>query len=326
MGTAGERFHWMDQARGAAIVLVVIHHAMTWLDDFSLAVPLALLVFDDLVSPFRMPLLMFLSGMLVTRSLAKPTRAYFAGKLRGIAWPYMVWSVIFLALTGTLTLSLLPNVLLYPPTYLWFLWFLFAYYALAWVLARLRIPPLPVAAAALVAAGLLPDAYRLSRFAFLLAFFLLGWWWERGGVGSRGSVKARLLVAVTGLAMGVVVSGATVGGAATRYEPAYAWGAIGAVVAIAIVLPHLRMPAAARAIEYVGRNSLVYYVTHYTIIWALDVVLVGVLGATASWAVWSAGVVVALTVGTALSRARTRWAAAAWLFEWPRRTRSAVLA
>ncbi len=61
---------WMDQVRGLATVLVVAYHAKTVLGRFVPDVPDALGVALELFEPFRMPLLVFLSGTLLSRSLA----------------------------------------------------------------------------------------------------------------------------------------------------------------------------------------------------------------------------------------------------------------
>jgi fucose 4-O-acetylase-like acetyltransferase len=313
----GARFAWMDQARGVAIILVIVHHSMTWTGLFGLEVPVALVAFDDIVSPFRMPLLMFLSGMLVTGSLAKAPGVYFAGKARAIAWPYLLWSVIFLSWTGTLAIVLVPNILLFPPTYLWYLWFLFAYYVAAWVIARLRIPLLPVAVLSLAASAFAPEDYRISRFFFLFTFFAFGWWWSSSGIVTRGSPRTRAMAIATGLAAGVVVAGITVAGHPTRYEAGYAWGVLALIAALALMLPQVRSGRRSAALEFVGRNSIVYYVTHYTLIWALDVLLVDTWGWSEPWVVWAAGVVVAVICASALCLLRQRWAPIGWLFVWP---------
>lgn len=319
----GMRAAWMDQARGIAIVLVVLHHSMTWAELFGLQVPPVLVVFDAAFLPFRMPLLMFLSGMLVTRSLGKPTATYFAGKWRGIGWPYLLWTLIFLSLTGTLTLSLVPNILVYPPTYLWYLWFLFAFYVVAWVLARFQVPPLPVAALALAASAVAPEEYRISRFFFLMSFFMLGWWWQRAGIGERGSHRLRMLVAATGFAAGAVISGISIGGTPTRYVTVYAWGVIALIAALALVLPGARSGRYARPIEFVGRNSIVFYVVHYPLLWVMDVLLVQTWGWTEVWVVWAVGVAAAIAAGSALSVARSRSRGVGTLFAWPVGTRVA---
>ena len=223
MGALGERLRWMDQARGVAILLVVMHHSMTWVADFGLTVPPALIAFDDIVSPFRMPLLMFLSGILVPRALSKPTRAY-ATELRAIGWPDT-------ALVGHLPRchgdihalaraqpSPLPadhtSVLMVPVGVL-----------RARVVAGTRGNPAPVAGSCgharlgLRARGL-PDVALLVPPRFLPA---------SGGRGRRGDRcdgrrLIRRLAIGAGLAAAVAVPAMSVAGVQVRYEPAYAWG------------------------------------------------------------------------------------------------------
>ncbi|WP_408640100.1 hypothetical protein [Cutibacterium equinum] len=41
---------------------------------------------NNLMGPYRMPLLMCLSG----RALRKPIKAFYLGKMRGLLWPYLL--------------------------------------------------------------------------------------------------------------------------------------------------------------------------------------------------------------------------------------------
>ncbi|RHZ90307.1 acyltransferase, partial [Cereibacter sphaeroides] len=79
----------MDFLRGLSVLLVVVLHANTaniggetvgWWAEVNRH-----------LTPFRMPLLMFMSGMLLYRSLAKPLPVYIWGKFAAIAWPLAVW-------------------------------------------------------------------------------------------------------------------------------------------------------------------------------------------------------------------------------------------
>lgn len=91
-----ERMSWIDVLRGLAVLAVVLHHAalqVTHGRDTNLG---WISTLDDAVTPFRMPILMFLSGLLLPLSLAKPWVVYLRGKLRKIAWPYLLWSFLHL--------------------------------------------------------------------------------------------------------------------------------------------------------------------------------------------------------------------------------------
>lgn len=313
----GSRLRWMDLTRGAAIVLVILHHSIDIpAAVFDTPMPAALVVVDRVFAPFRIPLLMFLSGMLLPRSFRRTTGPYFAGKARGILWPYLVWSLVVLGVAGQLSFGALANVLFYPPTYLWYLWFLLVFYSVAWLLRRLSVPPLPAAAVALIASMFLPEDYRLSRFAFLLAFFLAGWWWAQAESRLTIRESVRRTVICCGLLLATVTAVLSAMGTATRYEVAFAWGTIALIVAVALGLPSDRPRRWAKPAEFVGRNSIVFYVSHYPVIFVLDAGLLPLLGPGHEWVVVLATLTTALAVGIVLSVARGRIPPVNRLFQW----------
>ncbi|GAA4665724.1 acyltransferase family protein [Frondihabitans cladoniiphilus] len=283
---SGIRQTWMDWVRGICVVLVVFRHVTSLLVEREAALPAGILAFDEASGPFRQPLLMALSGLVFPFSLRKSTRAFFASRLRSVAWPYLVWSVLTLAALGSLSLATVSRIPLFAPTYLWYLWFLLAYSALAFCLARLLrrlglgpTPLLLVAGVLLAASAGLPETHRLSRFAFLGAFFLFGWWWAERQPLQERTVGARLAVTVGGVAAAVVAVAAILG-ADARHTLPWAWGPIGLVVALAAAGPRFRAwrPRSARALQrglqFLGRQALVMYVTHMSVIaLTLDVAL-----------------------------------------------------
>src|SRR3546814_1466727 len=48
-----------------------------------------------LFSPFRMPLLMFVSGFLLPAALRKSTETYLVRKVATLLYPYMLWTLIY---------------------------------------------------------------------------------------------------------------------------------------------------------------------------------------------------------------------------------------
>ncbi|MUK02436.1 acyltransferase family protein [Vibrio cholerae] len=141
-GTGSTRIGWLDSLRGVAILLVVVLHAGEALRMAVGPTP-AVDQFNLFFEPFRMPVLMFLSGVLLPQSVAKPGQEYFAGKVSMVAWPYLLWSLIILAASGDLRPAALGQIFYLSPTYLWYLWFILVFYALAYPLRRL--PPLVAA-------------------------------------------------------------------------------------------------------------------------------------------------------------------------------------
>ena len=92
--SSGARAGWMDMLRGLAVLLVAVFHIQYPLVERVPGTPDVLLRLGESMQPFRMPLLFFLSGLLLPRSLAKPPRTYVTGKLRSLIWPFVLWTVI----------------------------------------------------------------------------------------------------------------------------------------------------------------------------------------------------------------------------------------
>lgn len=259
---AGQRMEWIDTLRGAAVVAVVVLHVELTTSAVT-GDPLAPLAWIDAhLAAVRMPLLMLLSGALLSRSLAKGLRQHVGGKVRAILWPYAVWMAVDLthvfvdaAAAGRPVPWHMAGEALYdPPGYLWFLAWLFAFHLLAGVLpARIRnVAALGGLVLAQAAGGVAPD---LARFLWLFPFFLLG------------DVLARALP-------GALPSGA--GAAANRFS----------------------VPCLAA----VGRSSVVYYVSHMpVVVYAVPLLWSGI-GLQAPWVVAVLTVTAALAVGRELAR------------------------
>ena len=319
-GALPSRLRWMDLARGIAILLVIAHHAMALLARVEVDVPELMRMIDAVFAPFRMPLLVFLSGMLVTRALAKPTPVYFGRKARGLLWPYLIWSLVVLAVTGGLTFSLLRNVLYYPPTFLWYLWFLFVYYAIAWAPSSLRGSA--PAGGGRRARGGSPPAERLPALAIRVPPLLLP---------ARLVVEhhrgPRIPTPVRGRRAGRPRAGDSGGGAVRRRRR----GSVQRPVRVGARGPDRGggdRPSAGTSrrwsapLEYTGRHSIVYYVSHYPVIVAIEFALASSWPAVDSWVVWAVSALGAVAVGCLLAVGRSRVVLLRWLFEWPRRSQT----
>lgn len=124
---------------------------------------------NELFESYRMPTLAFLSGMLLERSLSKDPARDVKGKAARVAWPYVVWSLIVVAVSNGPSVSEVARIVYYPPTYSGYIYFLLIFYALGLVLRR--VPPMALVAAGLVGAAgdvaarqaRLPDSDVLPR-------------------------------------------------------------------------------------------------------------------------------------------------------------------
>lgn len=193
------RVPFWDNARFAAIVLVVLGHAiqrLTYDSDAAEAVYL-------LVYAFHMPLFALVSGYF--SSAAEPTRRRMARLFTDLVAPYLIfetlWTITQFLVTGRTNLD--------PARPSWTLWFL-----LALALFRLVLPylallrgPLVWALAISVVAGYLPSidsTFSVSRFLGLLPFFTLGWWLRENDVVARAGLLAARPVWLRLIAAGVL--------------------------------------------------------------------------------------------------------------------------
>lgn len=307
------RMEWMDTLRGTAIVLVVLWHAPAVPALFGAEVPDALLALDFFFLPFRMPTLMFLSGLLLAPSLRKPLVRYYAGKVAMVVWPYVLWVQLDRVLLGAAHPWFHWRAY-YATSYLWFLFFIGVFYAVAPLLRR--VPTGVVVLSCAVANVVLPSGTE-NRMTYFAVFFFLGHL-----VGRRPAWVDRLtrgplvwMWAAAGAAVGVL-------SAVTRLEYAYQvvlapFSLAGIAAAIAFARWIDGRGQSPRWLVSVGQHSIVYYVSHFPVMVGLvhlfdalsidQVLVLSVVNAVAS-----------MVVGWVLARLRSR-APVRWLFESPRR-------
>ena len=281
----------MDALRGGAVLLVVVWHA------FSIpypTVPVGVEWVSNFLSVYRIPLLMFLSGLLLDQSLAKPTGQYVEGKLRRIAWPLVVWSAI-LVLIGWPEAD--PGnwwFWLGDGAHLWYLGILLACYAIG--LLTKWVHPLVFLVVGLVAMQFVESdiAFVNNTLWFGLYFFAgavmsrwLEWWLRRGPI-----IPILFLIAAS--AWGAY--SATVNG----YVPIAHWRPflLSILGVVAVVWLATRLPRAPW-LEWVGQRSIVFYVAHVPFIF-LTVVLVA--AALPDWLTYAAVLIVTGVGCTLLAR------------------------
>src|SRR5690606_791284 len=97
LNRAGRRLDWMDFLRGLSILLVVLHHSTQIVSERVDELPEVFVFISNFFAPYRMPMLMFLSGLLVAGSLQRPAGEYLWGKVRRILWPIIVWTLIYVS-------------------------------------------------------------------------------------------------------------------------------------------------------------------------------------------------------------------------------------
>jgi fucose 4-O-acetylase-like acetyltransferase len=273
------RLDWMDCLRGISIVLIVVVHANQIAAMHTGGSIPAVIAFNNVFGPLRMPIMVFLSGLFVPRSIAKGAGTYFSGKVRSVAYPYFLWSGLMIALfyLASATIGwkvqddLVARVFYAPIEHLWFLAYLFLYFVLAYLLRR--VSPMMVAPV-FMAAAFLPVGGDWEKFWYLASFFMLG-----VAAARYPTTWARLTrspIAATAL---LVVPLATLSAMTLRwiYLPgdlirtalvlSVLIGAAGVFMRVAHAAPFAPM-------RYIGRNSLIFYIVHWpAIIFSVPILL-----------------------------------------------------
>lgn len=318
------RLAWMDVLRGLAVGLVVLDHASAAVLSRGLPVPAAVATVNDLASPVRMPMLVFLSGMLLAPSLSRGPARYLEGKARRLLYPYVVWSAVYVVVLtrpwaygdpyGPLALLTL---LAEAPSPLWFLQFLALFYLLALLLRRVPAPVL--VAGTLLASVAVPDTGRPVRFFFLFGFFLLGDLVTRSPQLWRRWLPHPAVTAGCAVLAGLLLVLALQRGTALRYQAEYAVAVLAVVLLLARVAHAVSGTRAARTLGALGRESLVVYVVHYPVAFVVVKVLQR-LGVTSPALLVLAAAVCGLGAGLVAVAAARRSRLVDLLFVLPRRS------
>lgn len=314
------RQSWMDLLRGLAILLVVAFHSVTILNRVDLPPPAWLKEISDFFALYRMPTLMFLSGLLLPQSLKKGSAVYFAGKVRSVWWPYLLWSAVT-AVVFARDVSSVSAILslLNGGSYLWFLYFIGLFYVFAYLVKSFNFLLVAVAIfgiAVLVSFGS-PGIVVHTRMFHLMTYFFLG-----AFAGRHWNAFLALIDRCESL---FAAAAAAIGGVCVAYfdvksNPAF----IALTLAFVIAACHLSRKVAGQRWthlpNYVGRNSLKFYVSHFPAIYLFDVMAVR-LGVTTADIVAVASMIFALSVGLMLSVASERSKVVQLLFSLPKLTK-----
>lgn len=201
------RIAWLDAARGIGIVLVVIGHIERGLVGAGIATAPGWGLFDAALYTFHMPLFMLLAGINVPDTLRRGTGRFVADKLRSVAYPYLLWSLLQGGVLVVLSRFVnngaswgdLARIGWQPMSQFWFLYALMAYLLLAAITGARPLVLLPVAIAALVAGFPMDGEGILHRLSYYLVFFAIG-------VSLAGPIKGwqarRPLLSALALALG----------------------------------------------------------------------------------------------------------------------------
>ncbi|WP_009631151.1 acyltransferase family protein [Synechocystis sp. PCC 7509] len=152
------RIYWIDYAKGIGIFLVVLGHVCRGLEESSILAPSIAKSINQWIYAFHMPIFFFLSGLLIQYGVSKSFRTFIVDKLKTIAYPYFVWSIIqgvlvYLAsqyTNSSISLTSLWEIIYQPIFVFWFFYVLFIILILYKIAHDFKITPLQFLAFSIV--------------------------------------------------------------------------------------------------------------------------------------------------------------------------------
>lgn len=307
---SGGRAGWMDVVRGMAIIAVIVTHASGLVGIGPLR------TLSDALHPFRQPLLMLLSGMLLERSLAKPQGAYYIGKLRHIVWPFLIWHAVNITVKfGYHGLMVPAN---WGPTgHMWYLLFIGIYYFVA--PAVLRLPAWLVVPALFVASATLTPPGDWGGLIYFSVFFFAGVLVSRhwGIVRPAFLTQPALVTASVAAAVWLATAAAQHPGQ-VHSNPLLAPIVVLSFFAFAKLADVVVGTRPGRALAWVGRESLVFYILHLYLQWMIAAI---VPSRASEWFRFAVLLLGAFGGSALVAWARPRSRLVAALFEFPRLAR-----
>lgn len=273
-GTGTRLLVWVDVTKAICACLVVMMHAeaqiavVGWADAGE--VMAGWHAVNAFLQPIRMPTFFTISGLLASASLHHPRPDSFR---KGIAQPlylYLVWAVIFAALTprypyfnNDATVSLVERVekvvLLGSPA--WYLYALALYYLVGRMTARWPTGPVLLACALLSACGAVlvsdQEVYA-SKLCHCLFFFIAGVRLKSRLIDFCEAATLRNCVLL--LAIYIIMS-ALADVVAMHFLPLDVAAVAFGLLAFSLVSRHLGPLTA--TVQWVGRHSLLVYVLQF---------------------------------------------------------------
>ena len=313
-----DRFAWLDHARGIGIILVVYAHQLRAQTALGLVPANWDGAFQDaLIYSFHMPLFFFISGIVSRKSIRdKPFAVSLADKLKTIAYPYFLWSILSWCLSALavkyvnkpMDLSSLVAIVYQPILQFWFLYILFFCQLIALLLRKWFV--LVVLIGAILT--LTPVSYfdgTVKLFVGSFPFFAGGMLLSPVLLNQRPSVPWQG-EAVAALIMLAIFVGLTLQSGA-GYVPAVSIGRAWSGIAFVILVSRL-IGARCSWLAALGRVSMAIFVLH-TIVDATIRTILAIAGLHSPGTLFVTCVAGGLVVPIYVARLAARYGLGAWL-------------
>ena len=265
------RHAWMDSLRGAAIILVIHYHVTENISKYP-DTPQILIDLTNLIAPLRMPILIFLSGLLVSKSILKGKKEYFSGKMKNILYPFLIWTVIMYALSyakeiylgDPMETTFLQALTVMPLYHLWFLEFLLIYYIVIYYMKNIQ--PL-IILSSVIFVYFIFYGYGDDRVLSLFCFFTLGYYFGRNLNEISTKIKEMSYIPIfISTAVAVVFSIFNIKNDLINSNVYYLLSAIFFIPILIKLFMLIENTKLSRFLEFFGVGSLVLYLVHLPVI------------------------------------------------------------
>jgi fucose 4-O-acetylase-like acetyltransferase len=286
------RVYWIDYAKGIGIFLVVVGHVCRGLIGSSILNPSVTEFTDQWIYAFHMPIFFFLSGLLIQRSVSKSWKDFVIDKLKTIAYPYFLWSIIQGVMVSSalnytnssMSLTDLWKIIYQPIFIFWFLYVLFVIAIFYKFFHELRFSSVHflVFSTFLYCLHLLKPSFLswevLDLVCRFTIYFAIGTTINRILILRLSQIDTPVLISV--VSGGFVAIAATVWFGIAENQlivPLIAMSGVSATIALAILLEKFRF---AQFVKQWGLLSLQIYVVHTIVTSGMRIMLQKLFGIT----------------------------------------------
>lgn len=287
--TAG-RLPWIDTARGAALVLVIAHHAVLFATAEGFGHP-AWTVLNESLRLVRMPLFFVLSGLLTTGAVRRSWPDLLRGRIGANLWTYLVWATLAFVAFSLIPYAREPlpgGVAGWARVTVWLplngAWYLLALAvftaatrAVRSVPARVLLPAAALLSAAVATGPLVRWSFVWNDMVMLFVFFLAGLRGRDVVLGLASRVPGWPAVLVVSAATALLAAGVTVTGLTSVPGVRLLVGVLAVAVGVAVSV-RAAPSRPGRALARLGRVTLPVYVTHEVVLGCLVLALVPLAG------------------------------------------------
>ncbi|MCS5718367.1 acyltransferase [Herbiconiux sp. CPCC 205763] len=284
----GRRAMWLDVARGACVIAVVMLHVRIFVYD-PLTLPTAgtefWRQFTEFFGPFRLPLLFAISGLLVSKRVRNGWRdRRNLVRVASSYWIYLVWLGVFGVMSAVVTVSGVPfkissphdfvRQLLLPDTTLWFVFALALYVVVFTSLQRVPRPVIiGIFAVVAVLSGLAPASLAEEQWLHIIyfaVFFAAGVYLPAALVWfSQGRIAVKLLLTLGAFVLLQLLWQLTEAGDVVETSARLLRDSAAVTLAIGVCALASRAPGVVRPLARVGQRTLPIYILQLPVIWAL---------------------------------------------------------